>query len=76
MVAMATRPSGRRSRGASQTQITTVVLVANGRDGMSEKIYMWAAHGAFKTPMSAAFAIGQDWDAAVLLDNDPGWPPT
>ena len=26
MVAMATRPSGRRSRGASQTQITTVVL--------------------------------------------------
>src|SRR6476646_9577161 len=34
MVAMATRPPGRRSRGAFQTQITTVML------GMNQLVYL------------------------------------
>lgn len=38
--------------------------------GLNDRIYLWAAHGASKTPMYAAFAIGQHWDAAVLLDTD------
>lgn len=37
---------------------------------LSDQIYMWPAKGASKTPMYAAFAIGQKWDAAVLLDTD------
>lgn len=46
------------------------LLVADGKEGLSDRIYMWPAHGASKTPMYAGFAIGQGWDAGVLLDND------
>lgn len=46
------------------------LLKAAGKDGLSDRIYMWPAHGASKTPMYAGFAIGQGWDAGVLLDTD------
>jgi len=39
-------------------------------EGLSDHIYLWPAQSASKTPMYAAFAIGQKWDAAVLLDTD------
>ena len=37
---------------------------------LSDRIYPWPAHGASKTPMYAAFAVGQGWDSGVLLDTD------
>ena len=37
---------------------------------LSDRIYLWPALGASKTPMYAGFAIGQQWDAGVLLDSD------
>ena len=37
---------------------------------LSDRIYLWPAHGASKTPMYAAFAVGQGWDSGVLLDTD------
>ena len=37
---------------------------------LSDCIYLWPAHGASKTPMYAAFAVGQGWDSGVLLDTD------
>jgi hypothetical protein len=46
------------------------VLRASGDKGLSDDIYIWPAQTASKTPMYAAFAIGQKWDAAVLLDSD------
>ncbi|MAN13140.1 MAG: hypothetical protein CL945_00175 [Dinoroseobacter sp.] len=46
------------------------LLKADGKQGLSDKVYLWPAHGAPKTPMYAGFAIGQGWDAAVLLDSD------
>jgi predicted ATP-dependent endonuclease of OLD family len=46
------------------------MLSAHGREGLSEAIYLWPAMGATKTPMYAAFAIGQKWQSGVLLDND------
>jgi hypothetical protein len=46
------------------------VLRASGKEGLSESIYLWPAQGASKTPMYAAFAIGQGWDSGVLLDSD------
>lgn len=46
------------------------LLKAAGKEGLSDKIYLWPAHGAPKTPMYAGFAIGQGWDAGVLLDSD------
>jgi energy-coupling factor transporter ATP-binding protein EcfA2 len=46
------------------------LLRADGKEGLSDRVYMWPAHGAQKTPMYAGFAIGQKWDAAVLLDSD------
>lgn len=46
------------------------LLKADGKEGLSDKVYLWPAHGAPKTPMYAGFAIGQGWDAAVLLDSD------
>lgn len=46
------------------------LLRAEGKDGLSDQVYIWPAHGAPKTPMYAGFAIGQRWDAAVLLDSD------
>ncbi len=47
------------------------VLRRSGREGLSDSIYLWPAQGAPKTPMYAAFAIGQGWDSGVLLDSDP-----
>jgi hypothetical protein len=46
------------------------LMKASGREGLSDRVYLWPAHGASKTPMYAGFAIGQDWDAGVLLDTD------
>ncbi|MEN3793938.1 AAA family ATPase [Fulvimarina sp. MAC3] len=46
------------------------LLKSDGKEGLSEGIYLWPAHGAAKTPMYAGFAIGQGWDAGVLLDTD------
>jgi predicted ATP-dependent endonuclease of OLD family len=46
------------------------LLRKEGDEGLSDSIYIWPAQTATKTPMYAAFAIGQKWDAAVLLDSD------
>jgi 5S rRNA maturation endonuclease (ribonuclease M5) len=46
------------------------VLVRSGREGLSERIYLFPADGAPKTPMYAGFLVGHKWDAAVLLDSD------
>lgn len=46
------------------------LLGAVGKERLSDRIYMWPAHGASNTPMYAGFAIGQGWDAGVLLDTD------
>ena len=40
------------------------------RSFLSDRIYLWPARGAPQTPMYAAFAVGQGWDAGVLLDSD------
>jgi len=53
------------------TNKLSAVLRASGREGLSDSIYLWPAQGASKTPMYAAFAIGQGWDSGVLLDSDP-----
>lgn len=46
------------------------LLNSDAKEGLSDRIYMWPSHGASKTPMFAGFAIGQGWDAGVLLDTD------
>jgi hypothetical protein len=46
------------------------MLAAEGKESLSESIYLWPALGASKTPMYAAFAIGQKWQSGVLLDSD------
>jgi hypothetical protein len=46
------------------------LLRAEGLECLSDRVYLWPAHGASKTPMYAGFAIGQGWDAGVLLDTD------
>lgn len=46
------------------------LLKAAGQNGLSDRIHLWPADGASKTPMYAGFAIGQGWDAGVLLDSD------
>ncbi len=46
------------------------LLAAGGKVGLSDQVYMWPAQTSTKAPMYAAFAIGQRWDAAVLLDTD------
>ena len=46
------------------------LLVKAGKSGLSERIYLWPAHGASKTPMYAGFLVGHKFDAAVLLDSD------
>ena len=46
------------------------LLKSNNKKGLADQIYMWPAQTSTKTPMYAAFAIGQRWDAAVLLDTD------
>jgi energy-coupling factor transporter ATP-binding protein EcfA2 len=46
-------------------------LLSKGhRESLSDEIYIWPARGAPNTPMYAAFAVGQRWRAAVLLDSD------
>jgi energy-coupling factor transporter ATP-binding protein EcfA2 len=47
------------------------ILRAEGKPHLSDRIYLWPARGAPKTPMYAAFAVGQGWDSGVLLDTDP-----
>ena len=46
------------------------ILRSAGKEGLSETVYLWPADGASKTPMYAAFAIGQKWQSGVLLDSD------
>lgn len=46
------------------------MLERHGKQGISDRIYLWPAEGASKTPMFAGFCIGSHWDAAVLLDSD------
>ena len=46
------------------------ILHNSGKESLSDSIYLWPAHGASKTPMYAAFAIGQKWQSGVLLDTD------
>lgn len=46
------------------------LLVKDGKVGLSDHVYMWPAQTSSKAPMYAAFAIGQRWDAGVLLDTD------
>lgn len=46
------------------------IMQASGKNGLSNNIHIWPSQTASKTPMNAAFAIGQKWDAAVLLDSD------
>ena len=46
------------------------LLRSEGKPCLSERIYLWPARGAPKTPMYAAFAVGQGWDSGVLLDTD------
>ena len=46
------------------------LLRSDGKAYLSERIYLWPAQGAQKTPMYAAFAVGQGWDSGVLLDTD------
>lgn len=48
----------------------SAVLRASNKCALSDSIYLWPAQGASKTPMYAAFAIGQGWDSGVLLDSD------
>ena len=48
----------------------SAVLRRSDMEGLSDSIYLWPAQGAPKTPMYAAFAIGQGWDSGVLLDSD------
>ncbi|QQN63004.1 AAA family ATPase [Bradyrhizobium diazoefficiens] len=47
------------------------ILRDEGKPHLSDRIYLWPARGAPKTPMYAAFAVGQGWDSGVLLDTDP-----
>ena len=44
------------------------LLRASGGEGLSDRITLWPADRASRTPLYAAFAIGRRWDAGVLLD--------
>lgn len=46
------------------------LLRSESKPCLSERIYLWPGRGAPKIPMYAAFAVGQGWDAGVLLDTD------
>ena len=46
------------------------LMSAAGKVGLPDRVYLWPAGKASNTPMYAAFAIGQKWDAGVLLDSD------
>lgn len=47
------------------------VLLKSNEAGLSDRIYLLPAHGAPKTPMYAAFLVGNQVEAAVMLDSDP-----
>ena len=44
------------------------ILRSNGKPHLSDRLYLWPAGGASKTPMYAAFTVGQGWNSGVLLD--------
>lgn len=46
------------------------LLIRSGKEGLSDRLYLWPAHGASKTPMYAGFLVGNKFDAGVLLDSD------
>ena len=46
------------------------ILATSKKTSLSDHVYIWPAQTSTKVPMYAAFAIGQRWDAAVLLDSD------
>ena len=46
------------------------LLTKGDKVGLSDQIYKWPAQTSTKAPMYVAFAIGQRWDAGVLLDTD------
>ncbi len=46
------------------------VMEHSGEDGLSDRIFLFPARGAQKTPMYAGFMVGNEWDAGVLLDSD------
>lgn len=46
------------------------LLRSEGKTYLPDSVYLWPAHTASKTPMYAAFAVGQGWDSGVLLDTD------
>ena len=46
------------------------ILRAEGKAHLSDRVYLWPARGAPKTPMYAAFVVGHGWDSGVLLDTD------
>jgi len=46
------------------------LLTKGDKVGLSDQIYKWPAQTSTKAPMYAAFAIGQRWNAGVLLDTD------
>lgn len=48
----------------------SALLTAAGREGLSSEIYLWPAETATKTPMYAAFLIGNKWPGGVLVDKD------
>ena len=46
------------------------LLQKEGKEGLSNRIYLWPAQTASMTPMYAGFLVGQKFDAGVLLDSD------
>jgi energy-coupling factor transporter ATP-binding protein EcfA2 len=46
------------------------VLRTSGLESLSDRIFVLPAHGASSTPLYAAFMIGNEFDAAVLVDSD------
>ena len=46
------------------------ILRGEGKTHLSDRVYLWPARGAPKTPMYAAFVVGHGWDSGVLLDTD------
>lgn len=46
------------------------VLSKSNNEGLSDRIYLWPAQGASKTPMYAGFLVGNKFDSGVLLDSD------
>jgi hypothetical protein len=51
-------------------QKLSALMMASEKEHLSNRIYMWPAEGASKTPMYAGMVIGNKWDGGVLLDSD------